>query len=74
MTNVDELKTKNFLHISQIRLASVDKIPGKAFQEAKSWAKIFHHTVFLCFSENQQVHYKKINDKLVVIALPFDLA
>ncbi len=74
MTNLEELKTKNFLHISQIRLGSVDKIPGKAFQEAKSWAKIFHHTVFLCFSENQKAHYKKINDKLVVIALPFDLS
>ncbi len=60
--------------VSQIRVSNLDKIPGKAFQEAKTWSKIFNLVIFICFSELNVSSYKRISPRLIVFSVPFSLS
>ncbi|MHA1372167.1 MAG: hypothetical protein ACTSRA_20910, partial [Promethearchaeota archaeon] len=69
-SNISE---KNILFISQVRLTSLDKVPGKAYHEARNWAKYFNRVVFLCFAEDEKYHYTRTGN-FVIIAIPFNLS
>ncbi|RLI65191.1 MAG: hypothetical protein DRO88_05275 [Promethearchaeia archaeon] len=71
---IDNFATKNLMIVSQIRVSNLDKIPGKAFQEAKAWSKIFNRVVFLCFSEENVSMKKQISPNLFVYSVPFSLS